>query len=182
MDRWGWSNRTAYRQSPSPGFGTMERAKERLGSGRLPSDSLMTCDRQLLSDPDVRATSRERRYLVVCCRRIGIRRSSRKAHGDLTSGMAGNTLILVTAGQRDRRGQARRSFQGRDCRLNMGFVGETPQCYRRGAKPATIAARSPFPSSRLDDPFRPNGTVKTDASGCCRISPLELGAKGMAHA
>lgn len=43
-------------------------------------------------------------------------------------------------------------------------------------KPATIATRSPSPSSRPDDPFRPNGTVKTDGSGCCGISPLELGA------
>ena len=73
-------------------------------------------------------------------------------------------------------GRARRSFRGQRGRLNMGFVGEAPQCYRRGAMPATIATRSPSPSSRPDDPFRPNGTVKTAASGCCGLSPLELGA------
>lgn len=42
-------------------------------SGRLPTGGFMMLDRQLLSDPDVRAIRRERQYLVDCCRRWGRR-------------------------------------------------------------------------------------------------------------
>lgn len=39
-------------------------------SERLPTGGFMMLDRQLMSDPDVRAIRRERQYLVGCCRQL----------------------------------------------------------------------------------------------------------------